>query len=577
MSFQRQDSFNDGGASQWELAMYRQGIPLAEHQSQFGVAPPAFSEAAMSYANGKDASWLRLGPPVPNGVFHERGDQGFGSHLSEIVDSTGVRRLLLQIRRQLAVILLTSLSVPSNQPPVTTAQASTGSCESKRCKPGVCHVCGPKDAAEWRRGPSGPATLCQWSPVPSRVGAHSTSDGCTSLPRIGNSCGLYAARIPFKKAQNLDEVLEQIKRVGMLRYRAEAFDLLDGTRQLAERTWPGPRYHTELALSDESLEKQILQTTKEKVKAAKGGQRAPRMPRKARQKAKVPTSQATLHSHLASTLPAIIQCPSPAGLSPVSIGAMEAVQALNALEAAKGAESAEPVETSVAMSAPSLATLNARLASFGLAPLAELPVLPDRPLEAADYEPSGWADAQAAPLKPTKGQKSSTAQALQARPSCFGERAVSAPTAPAHVHQPTQPSQRSHLTQHIQPTHPAQPTQLHQHTQPAQPIQLTYADTAWHGAYAGQPTSDRVYGGGAIPTYTLPSPRKHRVAPAGRQHASHAPPGLMNLPQPSAASSVYVGSELHGVNGQQFMDRSSVPHPGPQNIDRGQHYIQYYY
>ena len=102
ISFQRQDSFNDGGASQWELAMYQQGLPLADHQQPYHVVPAAFSEATMSYASGKDASWLRLGPPVPSGVFSEHGNNALGARFDGAGDSTAVRSLLFQIRNRLA-------------------------------------------------------------------------------------------------------------------------------------------------------------------------------------------------------------------------------------------------------------------------------------------------------------------------------------------------------------------------------------------------------------------------------------------------------------------------------------------
>ena len=161
ISIQRQDSFNDGGASQWELAMYQQGLPLADHQQPYQIVPAAFSEATMSYASGKDASWLRLGSPVPSGVFSEHGNIALDARFDGAGDSTAVRSLLFRTRNRLARrgdAELAFIACPQSQ--VITSQPASASYGSKRCKAGTCHVCGPKELAEWRRGPSGPQTLC---------------------------------------------------------------------------------------------------------------------------------------------------------------------------------------------------------------------------------------------------------------------------------------------------------------------------------------------------------------------------------------------------------------------------------
>ena len=384
------------------------------------------------------------------------------------------------------------------------------------------------------------------------------SDVVAFLPASGNSCGLQAARIPFERANNLDEVLQQIKRVGKAKYRTDVFKLLDGTRELAAAAWPGPKYHTESALSDEALEKQILLASKGKEKAAKGGQRALKRQQKTTQQAKIPTWRTTLQSHLALTSPGTAQRPSPAGLSPVSIGAIEAGEALKALEASQGAGDAQPRGTGGADEPTSLATLNARLAKFGLAPLAELPTLPDRPLEAADYEPSGWVDVQAAPPKPAKAQKATPAtQLLQGHSSCFAERLVSAPMAPTSAHT----------------CKPAESAQNHQSSQPIQP---TYSNLGWQNPYAEVRHDERVFGGGAIPTYTLPSPAKCMAAPPARQQASHAAVTLKHLPQPVSTMTFDTAQGPPAPTGEQVSVRSTAAYAVPQ-ICQSQQFVQYYY
>jgi hypothetical protein len=78
--------------------MYQQGLPLMEAQQPCHAA---FSEATMSYASGKDASWLRLDPPVPSGGFVERGDNAVKKRFDKVVDKAGVRSLLIRTRVRL--------------------------------------------------------------------------------------------------------------------------------------------------------------------------------------------------------------------------------------------------------------------------------------------------------------------------------------------------------------------------------------------------------------------------------------------------------------------------------------------
>ncbi|MBW0539243.1 hypothetical protein O181_078958 [Austropuccinia psidii MF-1] len=107
--------------------------------------------------------------------------------------------------------LTSNLISQMGPPPQLPSKSATTRQYRKKTPPEACAVCGTTQTPEWRKGPSGLRTLC-------------------------NACGLTAAKQPAREPTTIEEVWDQLREIGMNRFRGN-FSLDERKKAAAAQNW----------------------------------------------------------------------------------------------------------------------------------------------------------------------------------------------------------------------------------------------------------------------------------------------------------------------------------------------------